>query len=58
MKVTYCLKNCLYIQKTDKIWFEIYIKYGLHQTNLGQNWIYIITYQIALNTTLSFYAGK
>jgi len=21
MKVTYCLKNCLYFQKTDKIWF-------------------------------------
>jgi len=46
MKVTYCLKNCLHMQKTDKIWFEIYIKYGLHQTNMGQNWIYIITYQI------------
>lgn len=44
--------------ETHKIWFEIYIKYGLHQTNLGQNWIYIITYQISLNTTLSFYAHK
>ena len=57
MKVTYCLKKYLYIQKADKIWFEIYINYGPHQTNLGQNWIYIINYQISLNTILSFYAG-
>jgi hypothetical protein len=58
MNVTHCLKNCLYIQKTDKIWFEVYIKYGPHQTNLGQNWIYNITYQVSLNTILCFSAGK
>lgn len=58
MKVTRCLKNCLYIQETNKIWFEIYIKYGPHQTNLRQNWIYIVTYQVSLNTILYFYADK